>query len=123
MSKKIHIMLLFLTLGFFLMSNASYACGKTFSENKTTSKEEKVNQCKKDCCKESSKSKKNHGCDGKCGHSNCTTAGSHFSLLASNEFEFGEKTFNYSLEKPHLHSNNCNVSSGFTSIWLPPKIK
>ncbi|WP_245176788.1 hypothetical protein [Flavobacterium aquidurense] len=127
MAKKLHILFLFITLGFLLMSNSGYACGKasekTSCEKKTISKKETSDSCEKDCCKDNHSSKKDqHGCNGKCDHSGCTTSGLAFSLIATNEFEFDNNLFNFSTEKTTLHHKTASISDGFTSIWLPPKI-
>ncbi|QOG04896.1 hypothetical protein IHE43_06810 [Flavobacterium sp. MDT1-60] len=111
-----------------MTSGTSYACGKssekTSCEKKVTSTKSNSDSCQKDCCKKGSSSKKDqHGCNGKCDHSGCTTSGLQFSLISENEFTFNDNTFNFSLEKPILYYTETPVSDGFTSIWLPPKIK
>lgn len=109
------------------MSNSGYACGKasekTSCEKSVTSKKETADSCQKDCCKKNHHSKKDqHGCNGKCDHSGCTTSGLVFSLIATNEFEFDNNLFNFSTEKTTLDHKTASISDGFTSIWLPPKI-
>ncbi|MFZ0595672.1 MAG: hypothetical protein WAM46_01705 [Flavobacterium sp.] len=121
-------MFLILTLGFFLMSNSGYACGRNETkmncEKKTSSKEDTLDSCKKDCCKKGPSSKKDqHGCNGKCDHSGCTTSGLQYSMISINEFEFNNNLFNFSFEKTTPYYTNSSISDGFTSIWLPPKIK
>ncbi|MNL09581.1 hypothetical protein D3C87_1303480 [compost metagenome] len=128
MSKKIHILFLVLTLGFFLTSGASYACGKSPEKNscekKVTSTKTNSDSCQKDCCKKDSSSKKDqHGCNGRCDHSGCTTSGLQLSLISENAFNFNNNAFNFSFEKPIVYYTEIPVSDGFTSIWLPPKIK
>jgi hypothetical protein len=110
------------------MSNSSYGCGKaegkTSCEKEISSKKETLDSCQKDCCKKSLDSKKDqHGCNGKCDHSGCTASGFSFSLIAANEFEFNNNLFNFSFETATPYYKNISVSAGFTSIWLPPKIK
>lgn len=127
LTKKFHILFLFLTLGFFLMSNSAYACGraeeKMDCEKKETSKKETSDSCKKDCCKENKKDKRGqHGCNGKCDHSGCTTSFLQLSLII-NEIDLSNNLFNFSTKKPISYYNNASISDGFTSIWLPPKIK
>lgn len=109
------------------MSGSSYACQRSSEkmncEKKTTSKEETSDSCQKECCsKEHSSKKDQHGCSGKCDHSSCTTSGLQYSLMAINEFEFSNNLFNFSLEKVTPYYKDINISDGFTSIWLPPKI-
>lgn len=127
MSKKIYILFFFLTIGLFLTPSPTYACGnnteKTSCEKGPTSKEVK-DSCEKDCCKKNHSTKKDqHGCNGKCDHSSCTTTTLQFSLIAINEFEFNNNLFNFSLEKSISYHKTASISDGFTSIWLPPKIK
>lgn len=110
------------------MSNLSYAFerteGKMSCEKKTISEKETAGSCQKNCCKKSHESKKDqHGCNGKCDHSSCTTSALQFSLMATNEFEFNNNLFNFSSEKTTPYYKNISISDGFTSIWLPPKIK
>ncbi|WP_316636313.1 hypothetical protein [uncultured Flavobacterium sp.] len=93
-------------------------------KRETISKNETTDSCQKECCKENHSSKKDqHGCNGKCDHSGCTTSGPALILIAANEFEFDHDLFNFSTEKTTLHHRTASISDGFTSIWLPPKIK
>lgn len=108
------------------MSGTSYACGKSAEkkscESKTTSKEIK-DACQKDCCKKDhSTNKDQHGCNGKCDHSGCTTSSLLYSLIAINEFDFDNNLFNFSAEKQISLHKTASISAGFTSIWLLPKI-
>lgn len=127
MAKKVHILILVLTFGFFLIPTAGFACGKSsekISCERKTSIKTNSDSCQKDCCKKEHSSKKDqHGCNGKCDHTGCTTSGLQFSLILENEFDFNTNTFNFSLEKPILYYTEASVSDGFTSIWSPPKIK
>lgn len=127
MSKKIHILFFLLTLGLFLLPSSSYACGnntaKSSCEKKVTSKE-KENTSNQNCCNsDDSTHKDQHGCNGKCDHSSCTTSALHFSLLSANELEFHNNAFNFSVENPIPYYKNLRISDGYTSIWYPPKIK
>lgn len=127
MSKKIYILFFFLAIGLFLAPSSAYACGnnteKTSCKKETTSKETK-DSCQKDCCKNNYDSKRDqHDCNGKCDHSGCTTSGLQFSLIAINEIEFNMNLFNFSLDKSISYHKTTSLSDGFTSIWLPPKIK
>lgn len=127
MTKKVHILFLILTFGFFLMPTAGFACGKASEkvscERKTSIKTDSES-CQKQCCqKEHSSKKDQHGCHGKCDHTGCTSSGLHFSLISENEFDFNTNTFNFCTEKPILYYTEAPVSDGFTSIWSPPKIK
>ncbi|MEO8236912.1 MAG: hypothetical protein ABI576_02305 [Flavobacterium sp.] len=126
MIKKIYILFFLLTIGFFLIPISSFACGnntmKTSHKKEITSKEK--NCCTKECCKKTKDSKKEkHNCNGKCNHTNCTTSSSlQFSIPTSNDFELQNTTFNFLIEKSGSYYNEANISDGFTSIWLPPKI-
>lgn len=117
-----------LTIGFFLIPVSGVACenhtGKNaFKKEISVNKKEK-DCCKKDCCsKTASPKKEKHDCDGKCNHTNCTTSSLQLSIPALNDFDFQNMLFNFSMEKSVSYYNEANISDGFTSIWLPPKIK
>lgn len=124
MAKKVHILFLVLSFGFFLMPTAGFACGKASENVSCERKTSNSDSCQKNCCKREHSSKKDqHGCNGKCDHTGCTTSGLQFSLISENEFNFNTNSFNFSLEKPTLYYTETPVSAGFTSIWSPPKIK
>lgn len=108
-------------LGFFLPTS-TYACGtkteKTCCKKETTSKTEK-----KDCCNGKHSKDKDNSCGGKCGHSNCTSSTSaNFSLISTFEFDFNNTNFNFSSEKQKFYNSKTFISSGFSSVWLIPKI-
>lgn len=120
--KRIYLLVLVI-FGFFLIPpTVTYACG-SHSEKNSCNKETSADAEKMDCCKKDthSKNKNDEGCNGKCGHSNCVTTSIQFSIaffeikFNSNNFDFSEKNQNY------IHSET-NLSSGFYSIWLIPKI-
>lgn len=122
MKKRLHIIIIILTLGFFLSPTLSYACGtkteKSCSKKETTSKTEK-----KDCCNGKHSKDKDNSCGGKCGHSNCTSSTSvNFSIISFYEIEFKNNSFDFSSEKSKFYNLKTFISSGFYSIWLIPKI-
>lgn len=108
-------------MGFFLTPTLSYACGmkseKYCSEKTSTTTKEM------DCCKNDShpKDKSNNGCNGKCGHSNCVTTSNQFNAVFF-EIKFNTNNFDFSEKKQNYFNSNNNLSSGFYSIWLIPKI-
>lgn len=123
MTKKFHILILIITIGFFLMPALASAC-EMKSERPCCSKEVSVNKEKKECCKahkQASNKEQKGACNGKCGHSNCTTSSVQYSLaffeilIQNNNFDFSENQHNY-------FNSEANLSSGFYSIWLIPKI-
>jgi hypothetical protein len=119
---KFHILVIAL-FGFLLMPSNSFACGikteKSCCKKVTTSKTEK-----KDCCNGKHSKDKDNSCGGKCGHSNCTSSTSvNFSLVSFYEIIFKNNSFDFSAEKSKFYHSETFISSGFTSVWLPPKIK
>jgi hypothetical protein len=121
--KRFQLFILIVTVGFFLMPVLSMACemksGKSCCNKEMSSKDST-----KDCCKKNKESKHNnhdHSCNGKCGNSNCVTYTVQFNLaffeikFKNNNFVFLEKEQNY------IHSQD-NLSSGYSSLWLIPKI-
>ena len=121
MKKRLHIIIIILTLGFFLPT-ASYACG-TKTEKACCKKETSSKTEKKDCCNGKHSKDKDNSCGGKCGHSNCTTSSVHFSIISVNNIQFNNKIIAFSSEKPNFYHSKTFISSGFTSIWLIPKIR
>lgn len=122
--KRVQLLLLVVAIGFFLMPALATACEMN-SEKTCCNKEVSSQNDKKECCKKTSDSKnKSHDgrCNGKCGHSNCVTPSVQFSAIFfeinfknNNNFDFSEKNQNY-------FNSETNLSSGFYSIWLIPKI-
>lgn len=122
MKKRLYILIIILTHGFFLSPVLSYACGtkteKSCCKEETTTKTEK-----KDCCKNKQSKEKDNSCGGKCGHSNCTSSTTvNFSIISSYEINFKNNSFDFSIEKSKFHYSKTFISSGFYSIWLIPKI-
>ncbi len=123
MKKKFHLLLIILTLGHFLSPMLTYACGtKTMKRGNACCKTEKN---KKDCCKKSeSKNKKdNNSCNGKCNNLNCIASTSvNFTTISFYENNFKNLYFNFLEEKLKFYHAKTLISSGFTTIWLIPKI-
>ena len=119
--KRVYL-LVFVIFGFFLMPTVTFACG-SHSEKNSCNKENSANTEKMDCCKNDNHSKnKNHsGCNGKCGNSNCTTSSVQFSL-AFFEIKFINNNFDFLKKGQSYFNSNNNLSSGFYSLWLIPKI-
>lgn len=108
--------LFFFCLGFFLMPNKMYACKmEAASTHKVDSK---AATSKKDDC-EHKKSEENH-CGNDCSNTLCKCpTNSNISFFYSNSFSFTKVKVNVS----HSFLNDeTNISKGFYSIWLIPKI-
>ena len=107
--------------GIFLPTS-SYACGsktqKSCCKKELLSKDEK-----KDCCNNKDSKGKNKSCGGKCGNYNCTNTSITFSIIASNEIFFKNNSIAFSTQKPKFYLTETFISSGFSSVWLPPEIK
>ncbi|MEY3499846.1 MAG: hypothetical protein RL308_1515 [Bacteroidota bacterium] len=118
---KFHILVIVI-LGFFLMPTETFACASN-SEKNSCNKETSANTEKMDCCKNDnhSKNKNNEGCNGKCGHSNCVTTSTQFSVVFF-EIQFNNSNFSFSDKKSNYFNSEDNLSSGFSSLWLIPKI-
>ena len=124
MTKKFHILVVIVTIGFFLMPALTYACEMKSGKSCCNTEASTSNKEKKECCKIANHSKnKDHdgGCNGKCGHSNCTTSSIHLSLAVF-EIKFKNNNFVFSEKKQNYFNSETNLSSGFYSIWLIPKI-
>jgi hypothetical protein len=97
----------------------SYACG-TKSEKECCKKEKTE---KKACCDNKHSKDKDNSCGGRCGHSNCTTSTVNFSIVSLFEIDFKNDSFVFFKEKSKFYLSKTFISSGFTSVWLLPKIK
>lgn len=120
---KFHILIIVL-FGFLLIPSSSFACENNSSKHSST-KEVSSKTDKEDCCKNDNHSKtKNHdGCGRTCNHSKCGCAISCISCtFAINELKFNSNLFNFATEKQKFYNYETNISSGFDSLWLIPKI-
>jgi hypothetical protein len=118
---KLHFLTIVL-FGFLLMPSNTFACG-SHSEKSSCNKETSAKTEKMDCCKNDnhSKNKKGEGCSGKCGHSNCVTTSIQLNLVFF-EIQFKNNNFAFSEKKSNYFNSEDNLSSGFSSLWLIPKI-
>ena len=123
MTKTFHILIFIITLGFFLTPNVSFACGTT-SEKSCCKKETSSKTENKYCCKKDNhtKNKKSDGCDGKCNHAACNCLPLNFNTTLPIITELKHKSFNYSTDKQKFYDVKTDISSGFYSLWLLPKI-
>lgn len=121
MNKKLHAYIIILILGLLLLPSLTYACG-TQSKKECCKKEMTSKSEHKECSEESHSKNQNDNCNGKCGHANCTSVTANYSSFVFNEFDFTHNTFDFSTIKQNFYNTTTFVSSGYTSIWLIPKI-
>ncbi|WP_310379011.1 hypothetical protein [Flavobacterium sp.] len=120
---KKRLQFIILLLGIFLLPSLSYACG-TKIEKSCCKKEISSKTEKKDCCKNEQSNEQDNSCGGKCGHSNCTSSPFvNLSIIECYQIEFKDNDFYFSIEKPKFYHSKTFISSAFSSVWLPPKIK
>lgn len=121
---KIFYYIAFLILiGFFLTPIQSYACGtesekvETFCEKQLDSGVEKGNSCdtEKGQCDEHGKD-----CGGNCGKSDCHCPSNSTNFTIPFFAQLGPTKI--ILSKPKFYYQEAYYSTGFRSIWLPPKI-
>lgn len=122
MIKSSHVLILLLTLGFFFSPTLSFACAikieKTCCKNDFSSK-----TGIKNCCSKNKSTDENKSCGGICGHSNCSsTSSTNYSLFSFTAIEFKDINFDFSTEKQRFNNSKTFISSGFSTIWLIPKI-
>lgn len=126
MIKKLHIVLIVVGLGFFLIPSLTYSCElnskkSCCSKEISSSENEKMDCCKKNNHPKDKEKEHNGGCKGKCGHSNCTTSSIHF-IAAFFGIKVNNCNFAFSEKESNYFNSETNISSGFSSIWLIPKI-
>jgi hypothetical protein len=106
------------------MPSISFAC--EMNSTKDSSQKEMSSKCNDDCCKKDghSKNKKNEGCDGKCNHSKCICTSSVFNntTISITEWNIDSNRFNFAVAKQNFCNSETNISPGFNSLWLIPKI-
>jgi hypothetical protein len=126
MTKKFHILLIILTLGFFATPTLTYACGtKSYKTKNSCCKKDKSDKTdKKDCCKNyKSKNGKNDGdCGGKCNHKSCSCPTTNYAYSLPFWTEIKVKIYITESEKIKNYYNENYLSDGFVSIWTPPNI-
>lgn len=126
MTKKFHILLIVLTLGFFMTPTLTYACGnKSVKTEKSSCKKEKTDKSeKKDCCKnhQSKNGKSDDSCNGKCKDTSCSCPTTNGSLALSLFAELNLKNSFAESKKLKFYIKEIFLSSGFYSIWTPPHI-
>jgi len=122
MTRFFYIALLSL-IGFFLTPTDSYACGSNSENIENTSTIQSYTKTeKKDCCNTEKRQCGKHGkdCDGKCGNPacHCPTNCTNFTI----PFFDGFLGITIIVSKPNFYYQDTYYSSGFLSIWQPPKI-
>ncbi len=135
MIKKFHILLLLLLIGFFIQPIQAYACGthsvKTEKSCCATSKDNvQDNSQEKQCCQKhtSTKNDTEKECDNTCNSNSChcSTSCQSIGFLSIVEVKiifFVKNPFSdLDIEKEKINYNENFLSSGFLSLWLPPKI-
>lgn len=123
MTKKFHILLIILTLGFFVTPTLTYACGtKTEKTEKSCCKKNKSNKAtKKNCCKKN-QSKSTNDCNGQCGDRNCVSYPTNYTLIPNFKIELTNNNVAFISHILNFRYNENYLSDGFASIWIPPNI-
>lgn len=109
-------------IGFFLTPILTYACGKLAEKTEKSYCEKGLSKSDtKDCCKSHSKSDKNDdGCGGMCKNPFCHCPTTPHTVVLPIVAEM--KHHYIFFEKVTIVYTETYTSSGFCSIWLPPKI-
>lgn len=124
MSKIFKIFLSISLLGFFLIPGEASACSSHSTEvikkekscsSKSSDNHHAEQACKKDCCKENADT----DCSGNCGQKSCHSS---FSTFWMHDNADSQNAFLFASERSFSLHNQPDYSSGFHSIWQPPKI-
>ena len=121
MQKKFHIFFILMLLGALVSPSISYACGNHLEKACCKNEMDATSETKK-CCKDNSSEKETKGCEGKCGHSTCTSISVTSIVAVYNDFHFNVNYFDFSIEKQLFYDSKTFISAGFSSLWLIPKI-
>lgn len=117
---KIRPFILLIIFTLCLSQNSALACGGKKSCKKEISKTQK-----KDCCGDSCKNlrKDNHkGCNGKCGHSSCVSPIVYNALHTTQPFLIHMSPIVFLTPKGSYYYTQSQLSTGYNTIWLIPKI-
>jgi hypothetical protein len=118
-----HKTVLIVVLSFFLMPSISFAC-EMKSEQSCCNKEMSSNSEKMDCCKKDQQSKEKEDKDskGKSKHSSCSCFVFQISVVIPFETELKFLCVDFLDKEDKFNQTETSISSGFSSIWLIPKI-
>lgn len=115
-----------LTFGFILTPQGSYGCGTKSckSEKNCCAKSKSTSKDKKSCCQNINKNKKNEtgGCGGTCGHRSCSCPTTHITFIIPFNTIIKNKYNHFIFNNQPFVRKEIQLSSGFLSIWIPPKI-
>ena len=124
MDRIFNILFSMCLLGLFLIPVEAAACTshtkETIKKEKPccdhSSNDESKQACKKDCCKDSGE---DSGCSGNCGAKSCHNSSPTHCIQ---NLKYSHSTFLFENEKSYSFYKQPYYSSGFHSIWQPPKI-
>jgi hypothetical protein len=124
---KIFHLFYIVVLGIFLLPATSYGCGTSYNKNsskteKSCCKETSKTTKTKSCCGDSKDNENDKPCSGKCGHSNCTSAPAIGSMTLFTDSQLFQNLFAFSSKETNFNYTLYNLSSGYVSLWLIPKI-
>ncbi len=133
MRNYFHIAFLIFAFGVLITPTHSLACEKMSgnSEMSCCKKIKVADNHKKNCCAKKDVSKKHSTQNpkdnskkdcGDCDQSSCSCAPNCFSFTLPTTFYLKNKTFNPSKVIVKTSYTGTYLSSGFLSIWLPPKL-
>ena len=126
LGSHISLVILFCT-GFFLIPNISGACAKKSVKAVYISCPDKPSKTKDhlSCCKSGTceKGMSTHNCSEECEHSSCGCTTSTSSLTFHAPVNSDMETHFAEIEQPIFGFKKASYSSGYLSIWLPPKIR
>jgi hypothetical protein len=121
MAKQVFILLSVLT-GFFLVPGVTYGCGSNPGKEAASCCQERQARGKDEqscCAGHHSKKSADNDHDKGCSHHFC-----HCSSVSATVLSYSDSVKHYLLviPKKEYHLSDFVLSSGFHSIWLPPKI-
>lgn len=113
-------------IGFVATPTGAFACGAKSENIESTCNEQPNSEMQNKGCCDTEKGQCGHSgkdCDGKCGNPSCNCPSNssncpYFVVLFFAQFS----QVGLILSKPNFYYQDTYYSSGFHSIWLPPKI-
>lgn len=126
LNKRFYLFFLLIAFGFFLSPKDTYGCGtRSIKSQKTCCAKEKYsNKVKKSCCKKNNENDKNEkdGCGGNCCHRSCSCPTVQISFIIPNNTFIKNKSNYFKFKKHPFAQKNILLTTGYYTIWIPPKI-
>lgn len=122
--QKIFYILFLILIGFFINPGKIYACGSNSkkTEKSCCKKHFSVKDSTKLCCKKNIKDSRDEDCEGTCKILNCKCTSFQYTFYSPFLVELNSEFLFEEIKKAKSFYCDIELSSGYFSVWTPPKI-